>query len=244
VLARKAAGRQSSRGEAKPRAGNAWYAREKKLTEIFGPFVGKSVVPGAQLNSEAAAAAARLGLSVLQYGPKSDRMSWVSVTHGLSMPSIHKGSQASRFELVLHWRQKDAKLPVSVLAQAAAYVLDNSAPLTPGELVISGQDTRTFGISALPHWIVCAPDKTTPANLETDSGSIRFAVLVGITEGEMQCAMKVNSGLADGRKVLFEALKLGQVYPVTDPDRLCMTRRRDFHRIWETAFQQVKNAKS
>jgi hypothetical protein len=241
VLARKStAGTERTSAKAKP---SAWYVREKKLTEVFGPFVGKCAVAAAELNSEAASAAARLGLSVLQYGPKSDRMSWISVTHGLSMPSVHKGA-SSRFELILHWRQKDSKLPVRVLSQAAAHVLDNSAPLTPGELIISGEGSaRSFGLSTLPHWIVCVSDKSTPAKLESDSGDVHFAVLVGITEGEMQCAMKVRSELADGRKVLFEALRLGQVYPVTDPDRTCMTRRRDFHRIWEAAFQHVKNAK-
>jgi hypothetical protein len=153
VLARKAtASTEPASAKTKP---SAWYAREKKLTEAFGQLVGKCAVAAAELNSEAASAAARLGLSVLQYGPKSDRMSWISVTHGLSMPSVHKGPQSSRFELVLHWRQKDSKLPVRVLSQAAAYVLDNSAPLTPGELIISGEGSaRSFGLSTLPHWIV------------------------------------------------------------------------------------------
>ena len=101
----------------------------------------------------------------------------------------------------------------------------------------------SFGLSTLPHWIVCVSDKSTPAKLDSDSGNVHFAVLVGITEAEMQCAMRVRPELADGRKVLFEALRRGQVYPITDPDRTCMTRRRDFHRIWEAAFQHVKNAK-
>jgi hypothetical protein len=68
-------------------------------------------------------------------------------------------------------------------------------------------------------------------------------VLLGISDAELEQAMKVPTELADGRKVLMEALRSGGVFPVTDPKRLCLTRRRDFRRLWENAFRTVRERK-
>jgi hypothetical protein len=42
----------------------------------------------------------------------------------------------------------------------------------------------------------------------------------------------------------MEALRMGGIYPVSDPKRLCLTRRRDFHRLWENAFRVVRERKA
>jgi hypothetical protein len=65
-------------------------------------------------------------------------------------------------------------------------------------------------------------------------------VLLGITEDELQMGLRVRPEIANGRQVLLEAMRSGGVYPVSDPARGCMTRRRDFHRVWETSFRTVR----
>jgi hypothetical protein len=42
----------------------------------------------------------------------------------------------------------------------------------------------------------------------------------------------------------MEALRIGGVFPVTDPKRTCLTRRRDYLRLWETAFRTVREARA
>jgi hypothetical protein len=104
----------------------------------------------------------------------------------------------------------------------------------------------------LQHWLACEPDPTIPAHLDIplnphsgkkgkgEVGRLRFVLLLGISDAELQCALKVNPALADGRTVLLEALQDGGVFPVSDPERTCLTRRSDFHRLWENAFRIVR----
>ena len=221
------------RPAAKPKVDNA---RVKKLMLVFGTEWSKAVIVCGAETHPALAAAVREGLCVLNFAPRPDRMSWISLTHGLSAGS--KG----RPELLVHWRQRDPKLPVRVLSEAARYVLHTGRALAAGDIIASGDDhALDCQISTLPHWFICAPDKALAGQLEKLGQLPPLVLVVGITDGELQYALKVRPEMADGRKVLLEALRLGQVYPVTDPDRLCMTRRRDFHRIWESAFQTVRD---
>ena len=219
-----------------PRSSAAGSARERKFVEIFGAILGKLAANAQEKTCPVLSAAAGDGLCVLQFSPRTDRMTWVSATHGLS--DCSKGAQT---ELFVHWRARDAKTPVRLLTQAARYALESGIPLTPGS-VLAATDEKPLnaGVPGLPHWLLCPPDQLVADQLQ---GAVKIALLVGITDAELQFALKVKPDLCDGRKVLFEALRVGQVYPVTDPNRLCMTRRRDFHRIWEAAFVRIRNGK-
>ncbi len=210
-------------------------AREKKFVEIFGAVLGKLALNAQEKTCPTLTAAADDGVCVLQFSPRTDRMTWVSVTHGLS-----EHGKGGHTELLVHWRARDAKMPVKLLSHAARYAIETGAPLTHGSVLAAGDEKAPNpGIAALPHWLICPPDQLIADQLQD---AVKVALLVGITEAELQFALKVKPELADGRKVLFEALRVGQVYPVTDPNRGCMTRRRDFHRIWEAAFSQVRHA--
>ncbi|MCY3021634.1 MAG: suppressor of fused domain protein [Planctomycetota bacterium] len=182
-------------------------------------------------------AGCREGLCVMQYPPRPDRMSWVYVTHGLSQ-AARKGRRSSRLELVVHWRNRESQA-ARVLLHAARSMLESGSPVGPGT-VISSRDVPGVAAPGLQHWLVCGPDRTIPERIEHPGGHVRFVLLLGITDAELQCALRVNSALADGRQVLLEAVRDGGVYPVSDPERNCLTRRGDFLRLWENAFRTVR----
>ena len=236
---RVAAAKSASNAARKSVRSSGASAREKALAEVFGPVLSKLTLHCLDKNCPVLSAAAEDGASILQFSQRPDRMNWVSVTHGLS-----QAKSADRAELLLQWRIRDAKLPVRVLAEAARYLLQTGTQLAPGAMLSASDDKPVnCGISTLPHWMVCLPDKAMLDQLKSLDSSLRVLLLVGITEGELQSALRVRPEIADGRRVLFEALRIGQVYPITDPNRTCLTRRRDFHRVWESAFQLVRTGK-
>jgi hypothetical protein len=127
--------------------------------------------------------------------------------------------------------------------QAVQYMNETRRPIAPG-MVLSGSEIPDLNVGPLEHWLACVPDRGIPEKFAHPEGSVRFVLLMGISDAEMQHALRVNPSLADGREVLFEALRQGGVYPVTDTERLCMTRRGDFHRLWENAFRTVRERKA
>lgn len=222
----------------------AWVARHKSYAEFFGETLPKGKVLLADGGCVTPAAASREALSFAQYPPRPGRIGWLYVTHGLSQAAM-KSNRPARLELALHWRERDTKAPLQVLAQAAKCALDSGGPLGPGA-VLSSQEMPGLRVANLQHWLACAPDPAIPAQLElslppkTGVRHIRFLLLLGISDAELQCALKVNPALADGRQVLLEALQSGGVFPMSDPERTCLTRRTDFHRLWENTFRAVR----
>jgi len=216
----------------------AWMARDKHYTDMFGALVPK----GRVLSLDGTPVKPQLSLppqfDVAQYGPRADRMSWVYITHGFSSTYAKKSGEP-RVELMVQWRHRDAKVPVHVLARAAQHIQRTGKSIPVGE-VLTAEQIGDSGVVLFPHWIVSVPDKSIPATLKVGSESVRLMQLVGVTDAEYQVALKVNPELADARQVLLEALRGGGVYPVTDPLRTCLTRRRDFLRIWEGAFRVVR----
>ena len=110
-------------------------------------------------------------------------------------------------------------------------------------LVVSSTEIGT-ALPGLGNWIAATPDKAIPEKIEQPGGSVKMILLLGVSDAEMQVALKVNPEHANGRQVLLEALKAGGVFPVTDPKRTCLTRRRDFLRLWENAFRMVREARA
>ena len=216
-----------------------WETREKQYKDAFGGGFPKGKVLNVEGAYLAAKAGAEEGFCVMQYAPRSQRMSWIYLTHGLSQATFAGGHNASRVELALHMKSNDKQAPVQVLVRIAQQMLDAGTPLVPGQIV-SSPLSGTSGVGLLEHWLVCEPDKTIPAQLELPRHQTRILLLVGISAAELDTTLKVKSELADGRRVLTEALQIGGVFPVTDPNRGCMTRRRDFHRFWESAFQKIQ----
>jgi hypothetical protein len=227
---------------------------------VFGPAFPKGKVLAPDGSCVTPLAASRRDMCFLQYPPRPDRVGWIYVTHGLSQgPS--SGGRAPRVELALHWRERDSKAPITVLAQAARYIRERGHALDSGA-VLSSRDIPDLAVFGLQHWLACMPDPTIPAHLDLSAagkakpkgrkagarsrsskaelGRIRFILLLGISDAELQCALRVNPSLADGRQVLLEALQGGGVFPVSDPQRTCLTRRSDFHRLWENAFRAVR----
>ena len=245
-----AAGRGRGNGTLKPAAKTTaaascngqwrktWIARHKAYAQVFGPAFPKGQVLLAEGECIAPAAACRRNLSFMQYPPRPDRLGWIYVTHGLSQ-ACAKGKRALRIELALHWRGRDNKAAVGVLAQAAKYMLESGTPISPGA-VLSSQEVPSLGVSNLRHWLACEPDSAIPARIEHSGVCVHFVLLLGISDAELQCALRVNPALADGRQVLLEALQCGGVFPMSDPERTCLTRRSDFHRLWERSFQTVR----
>ncbi|MGD0090925.1 MAG: suppressor of fused domain protein [Planctomycetota bacterium] len=215
-----------------------WAARNKAYAQVFGPAFPKDKVLLADGSLVAPAAASREQLCFIQYPPRPDRLGWIYVTHGLSQACV-KSNRPSRIELALHWRERDNKAAVGVLAQVAKYMLETGVPLRSGA-VLSSEEVPGLGIVNLRHWLACDPDEAMPAELEQPGGRIRFLLLLGISDAEMQCMLKVPQALADGRQVLLHALQNAGVFPMSDPDRTCLTRRTDFHRLWEKAFQTMR----
>ena len=184
-------------------------------------------------------AAAREELCVLQCEPRPNRMGWVYVSQGLFQGACEI-PLPWHVEVILHWKERDPKLPVRVFSEFAQYMRRAGKFPTPGALV-SGDETIKLGDCGFRHWLVCPPEKNVPEFSDARGNKTSFVVLLGISDNEWQCAMKVNAALADGRKVLFHALKTGGVFPLSDPARPCLTRRRDFNRLWENSFRLVRD---
>jgi hypothetical protein len=184
-------------------------------------------------------AAARLGLCVMQYAPRPDRMSWVYVTNGISCGGAAKSAKPPKLELIMHWKPREGGgNPSNAVLQLAEHVLANLHSFGACE-IISASEKMDLSSAGYQHWLACAPDPTLPEHIEA-GGKVKLVMLLGISDAELQTAVKVKPEVADGRKVLLEALKIGGVFPVTDPGRTCLTRRRDFHRLWEQAFRTVR----
>jgi hypothetical protein len=146
-----------------------------------------------------------------------------------------------RVELVMHWRDKDT-LPLQILTAAAKYISSSGNVLAPGQVLSASEGVNT-GIDLIYHCLAFDPEPALPRELDLPGGAVRPLVLLGISDAELEFAAKVRPELADGREVLMEALRSGGVFPVTDPKRLCLTRRRDFMRIWEAAFRKIRERK-
>lgn len=215
--------------------------REKIYTELFGPSLpkGKGLNPqGESISPEEYAAQ---GWSVMQFPPRTGRLSWIYSTHGLSTASAQGKDRPTRVELVMHWRDRD-NIALQVLSDAVKYMLKTGHLLAPGEIV-SENEGVPGSAAMLKHFLAFDPHPIMPRALELPGGEVRTIVLLGISDAELEYAAKVRPELADGRIVLMEALRAGGVFPVTDPKRQCLTRRRDFLRIWETAFRGVRERK-
>lgn len=224
---------------ARPRSGvNDAKHREKKYGELFGPSLPKGKGLNAQGELIQAAEFAAQGWSILQFPPRPGRLSWIYATHGLSTCSAKGKERPTRMELVIHWRDKDT-MPLKVLAAAAKYILESGNALAPGH-IITADDGIDANVDLVRHCLAFDPEPGIPRHVELPSGVIQPLVLLGISDAELEFAMKVRPELADGRLVLMEALRSGGVFPVTDPKRQCLTRRRDFLRLWENAFRQVR----
>ena len=215
--------------------------REKIYTELFGPSLpkGKGLNPqGESISPEEFAAQ---GWSVMQFPPRTGRLSWIYSTHGLSTANAQGKDRPIRVELVMHWRDRD-NIALQVLSDAVKYMLKTGHLLAPGEIV-SDNEGVPGSAAMLKHFLAFDPAPIMPRALELPGGDVRTIVLLGISDAELEYAAKVRPELADGRIVLMEALRAGGVFPVTDPKRQCLTRRRDFLRIWETAFRGVRERK-
>jgi len=208
-----------------------WTAREKALAELFGPTTPKGKLIDAEGESLNAPAALSAGFGTLQFAPTEERMSWLYVTHGLSQ----RGPAA---ELAILCKSQDCKRAARVLWQVSEFARSGKDLVRPGELIPT--DKLASAGPGLQHWIVCPPDRSLPAHLNVSGSKINLLLLMGITEAEMQSALRVRPELADGPQVLIEALRVGGIYPVTDLRRNCLTRRGDFNRLWETAFRAVR----
>lgn len=218
-------------------------AREKKYAELFG--ISQPKGKGVNLQGEAARAedVSAEGWCVVQYPPRPGRLTWIYATHGLSTVCAKGKDCPTRIELAMHWRERGT-LPISILTETVKYILESGHLLAPGDIISETEGIRV-GINdlMLKRIIALHPEPFMPRTLELPGGDVRPVMLLGISEAEMESATKVRPELADGRKVLMDALRAGGVFPVTDPKRQCLTRRRDFLRIWETAFRGVREKK-
>jgi len=227
---------RKTQGKGKLAGSSDWSAREKKLAQIFGPTTPKGKVYAADGSLITAAAAARSGCCVMAFAPRPDRMNWIYLSHGLSAAGKHKT------ELAVCWKPRESSSPALALHRMVQYAASGAA-LGPGQ-VISGGEAMDLASAGYQHWIVWSPEGTLPDTLDLPGGRTKILMLMGISDAELQTALKVKPELADGRKVLLEALKAGGVFPITDPGRTCLTRRRDFHRLWENAFRLVREKMS
>jgi len=216
---------------------NAWSSREKKYDEYFGDPAAKNKHLTLEGESTTAQGALKTGLCLLQYPPRTTRMSWVYLTHGLSQALSPNCPEPVAFELHVQWKRKD-KGAAKLLQASVRHLLETPQPLEHGHILTSGEGLD-LGVELLRHCMVCKPEGLSKA-LE----HMNLLLLVGITDAEFQYALRVKPELADGRLVLLEALRAGGIFPVSDPSRMCLTRRRDFHRIWENAFKLVREKKS
>ena len=217
--------------------------REKKFNEFFGPAQprGKGLnVLGEPITADEFEAQ---GWCIMQFPPPAGRMSWIYATHGLSTSKLKNSGEPARVELVMHWREKHT-LPLQLLSDVAKYILETGNGPAPGH-IITAEDAISTSIDLARHCVALDAAPMLPPRIEIPGGhGFTPLVLLGISDAELEYAMKVPAQLADGKQVLMEALRQGGVYPVTDPKRLSLTRRRDFNKVWETAFRTIRERKS
>jgi hypothetical protein len=218
-----------------------WEARERKFTELFGPSQPKDKALSAEGESISPREAQECGWCVLQFPPRLARMNWIYATHGLSQMPLAARHGVAGVELLIYWRQRD-KTPARILAQAARALLSSAAAFEPGHIVPVEAALPAPGV--FKQCVACQPDETIPARIAFPGGSLNPLMLISITDTEMDFAQKVNPELAHGGHVLLEALTTGGVFPISDPNRMCMSRRRDFHRLWENAFRIVREKRA
>ena len=219
----------------------------KSLDKYYAEFLGISQPKGKGLNfsgeplkNEELAAQ---GFCVMQFPPRPGRLSWIYATHGLSTVNAKGKDQPTRMELVMHWRERE-NIAVQVLTDAANYLLQSGAAFAPGEILSEAQGMHINPNEiTLKHFMTFTPDPFMPKALDLPGGAVRPVFLLGISDAELESATKVRPELADGKTVLLDAMRKGGVFPVTDPKRQCLTRRRDFLRIWETAFRAARERK-
>lgn len=227
--------------EKKPAASSAGAARtrERKFAELFGPSFPKGKGLNVEGEPMTPAEVAELGFTLLQFPPPEGRMSWIYATHGLSTLKAKGADKPTRIELVIHWREKHTH-PLRLLNEVARQVLETGIVPEPGQ-ILSAQDGFSINVDMARH---CITVEALPGKrVEIPGASFTPLVLIGISDAELEYASRVRAELADGRQVLTEALRLGGIVPVTDSRRQCLTRRRDFNKIWETAFRTVRERK-
>lgn len=216
--------------------------REKKFNEFFGPAQprGKGLnVLGEPISADEFEAQ---GWCILQFPPPAGRMSWIYATHGLSTSKLKNSGEPARVELVMHWREKHT-LPLQLLSDVAKYILETGNVPAPGH-IITAEDAISANVDLARHCVALEASPMLPTRIEIPGGhGFTPLVLLGISDAELEYALKVPPQMADGKLVLIEALRQGGVYPVTDPKRLCLTRRRDFNKVWETAFRTIRERK-
>ena len=215
--------------------------REQKFAEVFGPVFPKGRALGAEGETLTPDQLAERGWSIMQFAPKAGRLSWLYVTNGLSALKSNATGKPTRIELVLHWRDRDLA-PLRLLAEAVRAVVEGAVPATPGHL-LSSSEGLNLEIELIRHCVTLDVDPLA-GGIDLPGGTVTPLLLLGISDAEHELALKVRPELADGRHVLMEALRMGGIYPVSDPKRLCLTRRRDFHRLWENAFRAVRERKA
>lgn len=216
-------------------------AREKKYTELFGASQPKGKGVDIQGETMSAAQVEAQGWSLMQFPPPAGRMSWIYATHGLSTMRATGADKPTRIELVMHWREKHTQ-PLELLASLVKYILESGNIPVPGH-IITAQDGLVSNIDMARHCVALDGAPSIPAKIEIAGGSFTPLVMLGISDAELEYALKVPPQLADGKQVLMEAVRVGGVFPVTDPKRLCLTRRRDFNKVWESAFRTIRERK-
>jgi len=221
----------------------AWQVRDKRFVELFGPATPKGGVLGPEGECSCAKARNNKELYVGQYGPRIGRVGWLYTTHGLSVQSVAGSTRKTRQELLLNWADRDAKIACQILKFFSQTMLDSGAPLTVGQL-FPPEACTTLKSSGFAAWLV-GPGGLPGIDRFADEpyGNV-FLSLQGVTEAEYQFAQKVRADLADGRIVLLHALQLANVFPVSDVNRSCLTRRGDFNRIWENAFRIARELRA
>lgn len=241
IAAKKAAAKKA---DAAPKAGPSGTAkaREKKLVELFGPSLPKGKGVNAAGETMSPTEVAEQGWCLMQFPPPEGRMSWIYTTHGLSTARAKGSDKPTRVELVVYWREKHT-LPLQLLNDVARYILETGNVPEAGQLITAEDAAITVATDLARHCVTgeaLGPGK----RVEVPGGSFTPIVLLGISDAELEFASRVRPDIADGKQVLIEALRIGGVFPVTDPKRLCLTRRRDFNKVWEAAFRTVRERKA
>jgi len=230
----------SRKGSSTVARGGAASSGGSGLLKLFIQGIGPTFPSGKVLNADGVAVAPTSGeIQVMQVAPRPDRMSWIYTTVGIAATPAAKHSKPYHLELSAHWKVRDPKSAARILTTIAKHTLDNGIRLNAGDVVTSDA-TMDLRVDGIQHWLVCPPDRSTPSPVKVAGGNVQILVLLGITEDELQMGLRVRPEIANGRQVLLEAMRTGGVYPVSDPARGCMTRRRDFHRVWEGAFRSVR----
>ncbi|MFH0939416.1 MAG: suppressor of fused domain protein [Planctomycetota bacterium] len=190
-----------------------WVAREKQYAKIFGSLFPQGKLLNADGESITSLVAAHEKFCVRQSAPQPNRMGWIYVSHGLSQSRVRKFNQKQRMELLLHWKERDTQAPVRVLTQFAQYLLTTGNGLSFGQ-IITADEKLDLADSGFKHWLICPPEQSMPAFIADVGGKVNFVLLLGICEDELQSALRVKPEIADGRNVLFEALKAGGIFPL------------------------------